>query len=83
MLESLLNEYGYPTLLIGTFPEGETSLILGDVAIGLAGFYFGKSVEAVPGDIEHYELEVLALNSAVVIPVWIISLYRRRKRVIK
>ena len=183
MLESLLNEYGYPILLIGTFLEGETILILGGVAahlgylslgwvitcgfvgtlfgdqfyfflgrrhgagflarrpawqarsqrvyrimekypvllilgfrflygirtvtpfaigmsnvsyirfallnmigagiwaiaIGLAGFYFGQSVEAVLGDIKHYELEVLALIGAVGILVWVISLYRRRK----
>ena len=32
MLESLLNEYGYPILLLGTFFEGETVLILGGVA---------------------------------------------------
>ena len=35
MLESLLNEYGYPVLLIGTFLEGETILILGGMAAHL------------------------------------------------
>ena len=183
MLESLLNEYGYPVLLIGTFLEGETILILGGmaahlgylslgwviacgflgtlfgdqlyfflgrrhgagflarrpawqarsqrvyrimekyptllilgfrfvygirtvtpfaigmskvsylrftllnvlgagiwaIAIGLAGYYFGKSVEAIIGDIKHYEFEVLALIGAVGFLVWVIFLYRRRK----
>ena len=183
MLESLLNEYGYPVLLLGTFLEGETVLILGGVAahlgylslnwviacgflgtlfgdqlyfylgrrhgdgflarrpawqarsqriyrimerypvllvlgfrflygmrtvtpfalgmsnishlrftllntlgaglwavaIGLAGFYFGQSVEVVLGDIKHYELEVLAFVIVVGLLVWGVFLFRRRK----
>lgn len=35
MHESLLNDYGYPLLLIGTFLEGETILILAAVAAHL------------------------------------------------
>ena len=35
MLESLLMQYGYPALIIGTFLEGETILILGGVAAKL------------------------------------------------
>lgn len=35
MLESLLMHYGYPALIIGTFLEGETILILGGVAAKL------------------------------------------------
>jgi membrane protein DedA with SNARE-associated domain len=35
MLESLLTTYGYPILLIGTFMEGETVLVLGGVAAHL------------------------------------------------
>jgi len=35
MLESLLTSYGYPILLIGTFLEGETILVLGGVAAQL------------------------------------------------
>ena len=35
MLESLLMTYGYPALIIGTFLEGETILILGGVAAKL------------------------------------------------
>ncbi len=35
MLESLLHTYGYPALVIGTFFEGETILVLGGVAARL------------------------------------------------
>jgi len=35
MLESLLHTYGYPALVIGTFFEGETILVLGGVAAHL------------------------------------------------
>jgi membrane protein DedA with SNARE-associated domain len=184
MLESLLTEYGYPILLIGTFLEGETILILGGVAahigylslkwviicgflgtlfgdqiyfylgrhhgtkflarhpvwqtrsqrvyrimerhptllvlgfrflygirtvtpfvigmsnisylhfallntlgaglwavtIGLAGFYFSQSVEAVVGDIKLYEIEVLTLVAVLGALAWVIFLYRRHKR---
>jgi membrane protein DedA with SNARE-associated domain len=35
MLESLLTTYGYPILIIGTFLEGETILVLGGLAAHL------------------------------------------------
>lgn len=35
MLESLLTTYGYPILIIGTFLEGETILVLGGIAAHL------------------------------------------------
>ena len=35
MLESLLATYGYPILIIGTFMEGETVLVLGGIAAHL------------------------------------------------
>jgi len=183
MLESLLNEYGYPILLLGTFLEGETIMILGGVAahigylsidwviacgfvstlvsdqlyfylgrrhgvrllarrpawqvrservyqimerypvllilgfrflyglrtvtpfaigmsnvsyvrfsllnvlgaglwaiaFGLAGFYFGRGVEAVLGDIKHYEIEVMAAISVLGLCVAGIFYYRRRR----
>ena len=41
MLESLLNNYGYPILLLGTFLEGETILILGGVAAHLGYLSLG------------------------------------------
>lgn len=49
------------------------------VAIGLAGFYFGRSVEVVLGDIKRYEIEILAFVSIVGLLVWGVFLFRRRK----
>ncbi|MDH3221226.1 MAG: DedA family protein [Gammaproteobacteria bacterium] len=184
MLESLLNTYGYPVLLLGTFLEGETILVLGGVAahlgylspgwvivcgfagtlfgdqlyfylgrrhgskflarrpawqarsqhvhrilerypillilgfrflyglrtvtpfalgtsrvpyllftvlnvigagiwaiaIGLAGFYFGHSVEIVLGEIKQYELQVMAFVLVTGLLTWIVFLMRRRKQ---
>lgn len=183
MLESLLTTYGYPILLIGTFLEGETVLVLGGVAaqlrylsldwvilcgfcgslcgdqlyfyigrhhgnillarrphwqanaqrvlrklerhqtllilsfrflyglrtvtpfaiglsdvswirfailnvigaavwatsLGLAGFYFGHAVEAVLGDIRHYEIEVMGGIVLVAFVVWIAHAYWQRR----
>ena len=184
MLETLLNAYGYPALLVGTFLEGETILILGGVAanmgylslgwvitcgflgtllgdqlyfylgrrhgaeflarrpawhthtqrvhrimerypvllvmgfrflyglrtvtpfalgtssvpylkftllnligaglwavaIGLAGFYFGHGVEAVLGEIRHYEIQVLVFIGVSGMLVWVAYLIRRRTK---
>lgn len=35
MLETLLSQYGYPAILVGTFLEGETIMILGGLAAHL------------------------------------------------
>ncbi len=183
MLESLLTTYGYPILVIGTFMEGETVLLLGGIAahlhylsldrvilcgfcgslcgdqlffyigrrhgnsllarrphwyakaqrvfrklehhqtllilsfrflyglrtvtpfalgmsnvswlrfailnvigaavwascIGLAGYYFGKAVEAVLGDIRHYEVELMGSVVTGAFVVWIAHTYRQRR----
>jgi len=184
MLESLLNTYGYPILLLGTFLEGETILVLGGVAahlgylslgwviacgfagtlfgdqlyfylgrrhgseflarrptwqarsqrvhrilerypvllilgfrflyglrtvtpfalgtsrlpyllftvlnvigagiwaiaIGLAGFYFGHSVEIVLGEIKQYEIQVMAFVGVTGLLAWIVFMIHRRKQ---
>ena len=41
MLESLLSTYGYPILIIGTFLEGETVLILGGLSAHLGYLSLG------------------------------------------
>ena len=183
MLESLLATYGYPVLLIGTFMEGETVLVLGGIAahlhylsldrvilcgfcgsvcgdqlyfyigrrhgnallsrrphwqanvqrvlrklehhqtllilsfrfmyglrtvtpfaigmsdvpwlrfailnfigaavwatsLGLAGYFFGRAVEAVLGDIRHYEVEVMGAIVVVAFAVWIVHAYWQRR----
>jgi membrane protein DedA with SNARE-associated domain len=50
------------------------------VTIGLAGFYFSQSVEAVVGDIKFYEIEVLTLVGVLGALTWLIFLYRSRKQ---
>ena len=72
MLESLLSTYGYPILLIGTFLEGETVLILGGffahlgylslnwvIVCGLCGTLFGDQLFFLIG--RHHGKTVLAL----------------------
>lgn len=48
------------------------------IGIGLAGYYFGRAVEAMLGDIKHYELELVAAIIGVAALVWLAHLYRRR-----
>ena len=183
MLETLLNDYGYPALLVGTFLEGETILILAAVAahlgylslewvivcaflgtlcgdqlyfylgrrhgpallekrpawklpservskilesypvllilgfrflygirtitpfaigmskvsytlftllnltgaalwatvIGVAGYYFGRTLETVIGDIKHYELEIMVLIGLIGAVLWGVFYYRRKR----
>jgi len=54
--------------------------ILWAIAIGLAGFYFGQSVEIFLGEIKHYELQLMAFIAFIGALAWIIFLLRRRKR---
>jgi len=49
------------------------------ISIGLAGFYFGHAVEAVLGDIKHYELELMAGIAGVAMLIWLVHFYRRRR----
>lgn len=62
MLESLLSSYGYPILIIGTFLEGETVMILAGVAArigylsldwvilcGFCGTFFGDQLYFILG----------------------------------
>ncbi len=41
MLETLVTNYGYPVIVIGTFFEGETILILGGLSAHLGYLYLG------------------------------------------
>jgi len=50
------------------------------VVIGYAGFYFGHGVEAVLGNIEHYEIEIFAIVCLVGLFSWIVFLLRQRRR---
>lgn len=57
-----------------------TGAALWAIVIGLAGYYFGRSLEAVIGEIKHYELEVMALTGLLGAIAWGIVYYRRRRR---
>jgi membrane protein DedA with SNARE-associated domain len=46
---------------------------------GLAGYYFGQAVEAVFGDIKHYELELMGSIIAIAAMFWLVHAYRRRR----
>ena len=48
-------------------------------SIGFAGYYFGNAVEAVLGDIKHYELELMASIVGVAMLIWLLHFYRRHR----
>ena len=47
--------------------------------IGLAGYFFGHAVEAVLGDIKHYEVEVMAGVAGFGLLIWLAYFWRRRQ----
>jgi membrane protein DedA with SNARE-associated domain len=49
--------------------------------IGLAGYYFGHVVEAILGDIKHYEIELFLTVIGVAVPFWLIRMYKQRHSV--
>ena len=50
------------------------------IAIGLAGFYFGHSVEIVLGEIKQYEIQVMAFVGVTGLLAWIVFMIHRRKQ---
>jgi membrane protein DedA with SNARE-associated domain len=49
-------------------------------AVGMAGYYFGRAVETVLGDIKAYELELMAAVIAVAGLIWLVHFVRSRRR---
>ena len=49
------------------------------VSIALAGYYFGRAVEAIIGDIKRYEVEFIAAIVAIAMLIWVVHVYRRRR----
>lgn len=54
--------------------------VLWAIAVGLAGYFFGRGVEAVLGEIRHYELELIGFVALAGALVWILAFARRRSR---
>jgi len=48
--------------------------------VGLAGYYFGRAVETVLGDVKAYELELIGAVVAVAGVMWLLRFARRRQR---
>ncbi len=65
-LQGVIENYGYATILFGTFLEGETIL-------------FGHALELVIGKVKHYEVQVFGLIALLGLLVWAVYFYRRRK----
>lgn len=51
------------------------------VAVGYAGYYFGHAVEVILGDIKRYEIRLFAVVGIVGIGIWILHLYRKKKKI--
>jgi len=49
------------------------------VCIALAGYYFGRAVEPVLKDIQHYEAALLTGIGGIALLVWLVHVYRRRR----
>jgi membrane protein DedA with SNARE-associated domain len=48
-------------------------------SFGLAGYYFGNAVEAVIGDIKHYELTLMLSIIAISVLIWVAYQYRHQR----
>jgi membrane protein DedA with SNARE-associated domain len=66
-LESLIDMYGYLAVMLGTFLEGETILVL-------AGF---SALGTLLGNLKHYEVRILAAITGTGILIWAIYFLRR------
>ncbi len=49
------------------------------VAIGMLGYVFGSAIQAVIGDIKHYELAIMLSVAAAATVAWAVSVWRRRR----
>lgn len=49
------------------------------IAIGTLGYVFGSAIQAVIGDIKHYELTIMLSIAAAAAMAWAVSTWRRRR----
>lgn len=82
--------YGLRTITpfaVGMSPVSTTRFVLLNlfsaaiwaVAIGSLGYVFGSAIQAVIGDIKHYELAIMLSVAAAAAVVWAVSTWRRRR----
>ena len=50
------------------------------IAIGSGGYLYGSALEAVIGDIKHYEIKILGSIAITGTLIWIVYFYHRRNR---
>ena len=50
------------------------------IAIGCAGYYFGHAVEAILGNIKHFEIELMLAVTGFGLFLWLVNQYRRRRK---
>ena len=48
--------------------------------VGGAGYLFGNALQSIIGNIKRYELSILVAIAGMGILVWVIGLYRRKKK---
>ena len=71
---------GMSTVPIGEFIFLNTvGALVWAILIGAGGYFFGNALEAIIGDIKHYEFKIMAAICMGGIVIWIIHLYRLKK----
>ena len=56
-----------------------TGILIVIAALAAAGYYFGRAVEAVLGDVRRYEVALISSVVAAAVLLWLVRLYRRRQ----
>jgi len=83
-LQSIIENYGYAAILIGTFLEGETILVLAGLAahqgyLVLSWVILAAFLEILIGKVKHYEIQVFAVIALLGLLILTLHFYYRRK----
>jgi membrane protein DedA with SNARE-associated domain len=78
--EKLVTDFGYIAIVVGTFLEGETILVLGGF-LAHRGYLLGETLELVLGEVKRFEIIVLAALAVLGLVIWLCYLWRERKAV--
>ena len=74
-LQSIIENYGYAAVLIGTF-----GALVWAVAVASGGFLFGRAREIFIGKLKSYEIYIMGSVAIVGLLIWIFHFFRRRRR---